>query len=91
MFHNFLSRLRNDRKGPQEQDRFANPTTITETIANFCLNRTATNEVVWGWFFLERLFFTVNCQKCKVMLTVQTIQGIPDLTISFDPSRTSGF
>ena len=43
-----------------------------------------------GLFFLERLFFTVNCQKCKVMLTVQTIQGIPDLTISFDPSRTSG-
>ena len=40
--HNFVSRSRNDRKGPQEQDRFANPTTITETIANFCLNRTAT-------------------------------------------------
>ena len=43
-----------------------------------------------GLFFLERLFFTVNRQKCTVMLTVQTIQGIPDLTISFDPSRTSG-
>ena len=37
-----VSRLRNDRKDPQEQDRFANATTITETRGNFCLNRTAT-------------------------------------------------
>ena len=27
----------NDRKGLQEQDRFANPTTITESMGNFCL------------------------------------------------------
>ena len=36
-FSQFVSRSHNDRNGPQEQDRFVNSTTITETIGNFCL------------------------------------------------------
>ena len=33
----FVSLSHNDRNGSQEQDRFVNSTTITETIGNFCL------------------------------------------------------
>ena len=29
---------------------------------------------------LERLFFTVNPQKCTVILTIKTFQGIANLT-----------
>ena len=32
----------------------------------------------------ERLFFSVNLQKCTVILTVKTFQGIVNLSISAD-------
>ena len=33
----------------------------------------------------QRLFFTINRQKCRLILTVKKFPGISNLTVSADP------
>ena len=48
------------------------------------VNRQPSNGLIFNRRPSKRLFFTVNRQKCTVILTVKAFQGIANLTISAD-------